>query len=105
MCIRDSSILDCSDTNFWPLQVLQDADRTLDLLFQRTDGHMDFGVILMRSVAEVQPERVHAREEERFQHFRRSTRRTDCSDDFGPAIAAHCSLGLSAASGDQNGSD
>src|SRR5216684_6477013 len=59
----------------------------------------------MRAMTEVQPKRVNAREEERFQHFGRSTRRTDCSNDFGSAIAAHCSFGLSAASGNQNGSD
>jgi len=66
---------------------------------------VNFGVITMRAMTEVQPKRVNAREKERFQHFGRSTSRTDCSNDFGSAIAAHCSFGLSAASGNQNGSD
>jgi len=99
------SILDCSDPDFWSLQVLQDTDRARDLQFQFAYRIVNFGVITMRAMTEVQPKRVNAREEERFQHFGRSTRRTDCSNDFGSAIAAHCSFGLSAASGNQNGSD
>src|ERR1019366_10338677 len=66
---------------------------------------MHFGMILVRPVTKVQPERVHAREEEGFKHFRRSARRTDCSHDFSPAIASHRSSGLRAAPGDQNSSD
>jgi hypothetical protein len=99
------SIPDCSDTDFRSLQILQDADRTRDLQFQRAYGGVHLGVIVVRAMTKVQPKRVNAGEEQRFQHFGRSGRRTDCSNDFGPAIAAHCSLGLSAASGDQNGSD
>ena len=62
-------------------------------------------MILVRAMTEVEPKGVDAREKERFQHFRRSTRGTDGSNDFGPAIATHSSLSLLAASGDQDGSD
>src|ERR1019366_2992747 len=83
------SIPDCSDPDLRSLQVLQDADRTGDLQFERADGAVHPGVILVRAMTEVQPKRVDAREEQRFQHFRRSTRRTDGGDDLGPSIAAH----------------
>src|SRR5260370_191821 len=66
---------------------------------------MDFGMVLMGAMTEVEPERVDAGEEQRFQHFGRSTRRSDGGDDLGPAIATHGSIGLLAASGDQNRSD
>ena len=102
---RDLSVPDGSDPDLWPLQVLQDADRARDLQFQRAYRGMHFGVILMGAVTEVQPKGVDAGEEERFQHVRRSTGRTNCRNDFCPAIAAHGSIGLSAASGDPNGSD
>ena len=84
---------------------MEDTDRARDLQFQRTYGGVHLGVILMRAMTKVEPKRINAGEEERFQHFRRSAHRADCSDDFCPAIAVHCSLGLSAASCDQNGSD
>src|SRR6202011_537280 len=66
---------------------------------------MHLGVILVRPMAEVQPERVHAREEKLFKHFRRPAGWPHCGDDFSPAIAAHCSFGRWAAPGNQNGSD
>src|ERR1700736_6826218 len=66
---------------------------------------MDFGMVLMGAMAEVEPERVDAGEEQRFQHFGRPARRSDGGDDLGPAIATHGSIGLLAASGDQNRSD
>jgi hypothetical protein len=61
---------------------------------------MDLGVIPMCAMTKVEPKGVYTCKEERLQHWGRSTRRTDCSDDFGPAIAVHGSLGLSAAFGD-----
>src|SRR5260370_20042877 len=66
---------------------------------------MDFGMVLMGAMTEVEPERVDAGEEQRFQHFGRSTRRSDGGDDLGRRIAPHGSSGLWAASGDQNRSD
>src|SRR5205085_9147773 len=102
---RDLSTLDGPDANFGPLQILHDADRPPDLLFQRANGGMDACMVLMAAMTEVEAERIDAGKEQRFEHVSRSARRSDGGDNFGPAIAAHWSIGPWAASGDQNRSD
>jgi hypothetical protein len=42
------------------LEVLQDADGPADVILQRTDRGMNFGVIILRAVAEIHTEGVDA---------------------------------------------
>jgi hypothetical protein len=54
---------------------------------------MDLGVILVRPVAEVEPESVDARDKQRLQHLGRGACRSDGGDDLGSAMTTHGSIG------------
>src|SRR5579859_1438720 len=83
------AVLQRSDADLRPLQILQDADRAADILLQRAQGGMDLGMIVMGAMAEIQPEDVGAGQEELLQPFRRVAGGADGGDDLGMAMAAH----------------
>src|SRR3546814_1392923 len=73
---HDLAVADGPDPDLRALQVLEDADRPVDLPLQGADCPVHAGVILVRAVAEVQAEGVRARQEQAFQRVRRSEEHT-----------------------------
>src|SRR5258708_34978706 len=59
----------CSNADFWPLQVLQDPDRAADVMFDGANGIKTALVVLVSAVAEVQPEHVGTGIEQRTNQF------------------------------------
>ena len=67
----DLAVPDRADADLRALQILENADRAGRFGLQRADRGVNLGVILMRAVAEIEPERVDAREEQLLQHLGR----------------------------------
>ena len=59
-----------ADADFRALQVLHDADRPADLALERTDRRVHLRMVLLRAVAEIEPESVHSRQEQGTEHLR-----------------------------------
>jgi len=76
------------------LQILQDADWSADLGFERADRGVDLRMILVCAVAEIHAERVDNREEQGLQHGRLATCRTHSCNDLGTSIAMHGAFSL-----------
>jgi hypothetical protein len=66
---------------------------------------MDLGVILMRPVAEIEPESVDARDRQRPQHLGRGACRSDGRDNLSSAMTTHGSIGHFGRPHDQNGAN
>ena len=60
---RDLSVPYRADADLRALEVLQDADGPADVILQRTDRSMNFGVVILRAVAEIHTEGVDASHE------------------------------------------
>ena len=69
------------------LQINQDADRMLGLALDRPDRLDLLGQLLAREMAHVEPEYVHARPEQAFDHLRRVRGRPEGGDDLCTARA------------------
>ena len=78
-----------ADADLRTLQILQDADRPADLPLQGPDRGMDPGVVVLRAVAEVQPEHVDAGQEQGLQRLRSGAGRSDGGDDLGVTVPSH----------------
>jgi hypothetical protein len=56
----DPAAFEGADAKLRALQIRQDADRSLDLTLKLPDRHVAFAMLVLRAVAEVQPEDVRA---------------------------------------------
>ena len=85
----DLAVLDQADPDLGALQVLQDGDRAAGLALERADGGVDPAVVVVRPVAEVQPEHVGPGQEQLAEPLRGGAGRPDGGDDLGVTMAAH----------------
>ena len=85
----DLAVLDQADPDLGALQVLQNGDRAAGLALERTDRGVDLAVVVMRSMAEVQPEHVGSGQEQLAQPLRRRAGRPDGRNDLGVTMTAH----------------
>ena len=84
---------DRADPDLRALEIEKDADRAADLLLQGPNGSVDPGMILVSSMAEVEPEGIDPGQEQRLEHLGRGACRPDGGDDLGSTITAHHSFG------------
>ena len=89
---RKLAVLERADPDFRPLQVLQDADRPAHVLLKTADGRVDSGVIVLRPVAEIQPENIDPRQEQRLEHLGRGARGPHGGDNLGMTITSHSAI-------------
>ena len=75
-----------ADAELRALQVGDDRDRTADLRRDLADEPRALGVLLVRSVREVQPDGVDPRADERAEAVSRVRCRTERRDDLRPAL-------------------
>src|SRR6478735_2032716 len=96
---RHPAAFDRADADLGPLEIEKNADGAADILLKGPNGRVNTGMVLVRSVAEVEPEGVDARKEERLEHLGRGACRPHGGDDLGTTVTAHRSFGrISAAS-------
>src|SRR5262245_27335335 len=86
---RDLSVPYRAHADLRALEVLQDADGPADVILQRTDRSMNFGVVILRAVAELHTGGVDASHEERSEHIRGCAGGADGGDDLGATVAMH----------------
>ena len=85
----DLPVLQGAHPDLGALQVHQYADGAVHLLLQGAQGGVGPGVILVRAMAEIEPEGVHAGDEQGLQHLRRGAGGTHGGDNLGPAVTTH----------------
>ena len=61
--------------------------------FERPNGRVDAGMVLVRSVAEVEPEGIDSGQEELLEHLGRGACGSHSGDDLGATVTAHGSFG------------
>src|SRR5271156_3853823 len=76
-----------TEPQLWTLQISKNADRTSRRGFDRADRRETGTMILVRPVAEIEPEYVYAGFEQIADFLRRRTRWAECRDDLGAAEA------------------
>ena len=77
-----------ADPQLGALHIGENADMAVEFLFEVTDHGDASGVIVMRAMAEIQPEHVCSRLKQPRQHLRRRTGWPQRGDDLGAAAAA-----------------
>ena len=87
--VRLTAIGEAADADLRPLQIHQDADRPLQLRLDRAQDLVGLAVVLMRAVAEIEPEHIGAALEERANDRLRRAGRPERGDDLGLACAFH----------------
>ena len=85
----DRTAPDLAEPQFRPLKVHQQADRTVEFLFQRPDDRDGIGVGLEVAVAEVEAKDIGAVLKQRLDDLRIQGRRSQGDDDLGVSVAAH----------------
>src|SRR5580658_56608 len=83
-----ASARETTDTQFWTLDIGENANRPVESLFQVSDHRESFGMILMCAMREIQSEDVGASLEQTRQNLRRGTRWAERRDDFRAAPSA-----------------
>jgi galactarate dehydratase len=86
---RNRAVGERSDAQLRALHVGQHADRTPDALLDGADLLQPLAVLLVRAVAEIEPEHVDAGEKQRTDHGLARARRAERRDDLGIAVSAH----------------
>ena len=78
-----------SDPDFRALQISQHTERSRNLLFDGTNDAVDFSVIVVAAMAEVETEYVGTFLGERLDYLRRRTGRPEGRDNFSISAALH----------------
>ena len=84
--------IDLAEPDLGSLKVLQDRHRTLDLRFGLPNSSVRFAMVVVRTVAEVEPSDVEPRPQKLLQHFGRPGRGPDGANDFGAPMIFQRSL-------------
>ena len=83
----DPTLGEATEAQLWSLQIGQNPDRPARRALDRPDRLEAGSVILLRTVAEIQPEYIDAGFEQIANPLGRRTRRAECRDDFRAAEA------------------
>ena len=88
----DPALGEAAEAQLWSLQIGQNADRPARRALNRPDRLEASSVILVRTVAEIQPEHIDTGLEQRANPLGRRARRAECRDDLRAASAPHLHL-------------
>ena len=85
----DLAVGKLADPQLWSLQIKHDAGRTAHFRFQLADRAEPIFVILVRAVAEIEPEYIDSRLHEGGDTLQCRGRGSEGGDDLGTAVAFH----------------